>query len=208
MSPVAAQKVVSLAPFSSVETHDGAHVVVQHGPTHRVTLLKGSLDCSSVTVAGGGRLVIRKYKSRCPRGYELEVEVVTPQVAGIAVHDGGWVQTRGSFPRQSEISVAVESGGTIDIRSMAVASVTASVDSGGRILTKPQSSLVASVADGGNITYWGVPRVTKSIQRGGVVERGTAEEGSAKLSEMNTSLSAVPPVAPPPNVQPIRNQRR
>ena len=208
MSPAVGQKVVSLAPFSSIVMHDGAHVVVQHGPTQRVTLLKGSLECSAVSIADGGRLVIRKHKSRCAEGYQLEIEIVTPQVAGLRVHDGGWIQARGSFPRQAEISVAVESGGTIDIRSMAVDSVTASVNSGGRILTRPQTALVASVSDGGNITYWGDPRVSRSIQRGGVIARGTAADAGMPLSETRASLSVVPPVPPVPSIAPIRNHRR
>ena len=208
MSPVAAQKAVSLAPFSSVETHDGAHVVVQHGPTQRVTLLKGSLDCSAVSIADGGRLVIEKYKSRCPERYQLEVEIVTPDIARISVADGGWIQSRGSFPRQAEIRVAVESGGTIDIRSMAVDTVTASVNSGGRIFTRPQIAMSASVADGGIITYWGAARVTRSIQRGGVITRGTAAEASQPLSKVDPALSAVPPIPPVPSIQPIRNHWR
>lgn len=205
---VVAQKVIPLAPFSSVELHDGAHAILQHGPTQRVTLLRGTLDYTRVSIADGGRLVIEKCKSQCPRGYDLEIEIVTPDIARISVADGGWIQSRGSFPRQAEIGVAVNDGGTIDIRSMAVDSVAASVYSGGRIFTRPQTGMVASVVDGGIITYWGDARVSKSIKGGGVITRGTAAEAGQPLSELSPSLSAVPPVPPLPPIQPTRHPSR
>ena len=204
-SPIVAQKIVPLAPFSSVELHDGGHAILRHGPLQRVTLLNGSLDYTSVTVADGGRLLIDSCAMHCPRGYELEIEIVTPDVAGISVNDGGTIQSVGSFPRQTEIRVAVNDGGTIDIRSMSVDTVTASVHSGGRIFTRPQNALSAKVADGGIITYWGDARVSKSIKGGGVVTRGTAAEATQPLSEPHTPVPSVPPMLPVRSIQSIRN---
>src|SRR5215813_11697442 len=80
-STTSAQADVPVAPFDSIELHDGARVVLRYGPIQRVTLIKGSLDYTSVTVADGGRLIINKCKSRCPRGYELEIEIVTSDIA-------------------------------------------------------------------------------------------------------------------------------
>ena len=205
--PIVVQKVVPLTSFSSVELHDGGKAILHHGPTQRVTLLKGSLDYTRVTIADGGRLVINRCKTECPRGYDLEIEIVTPDIARISVADGGTIQSRGSFPRQAEIGVAVNDGGTIDIRSMAVDSVTASVHSGGRIFTRPQTAMFASVVDGGVITYWGDARVSKSIKGGGVVSRGTTVEADQPISELSPPLPSVPPIPPLP-VQPHRNPRR
>jgi hypothetical protein len=204
-APVVAQKIVPLAPFSSVELHDGGDAILHYGPTQRVTLLKGSLDYTRVTIADGGRLVIDSCMSHCPRGYDLEIEIVTPDIARISVSDGGTIQSRASFPRQAEIRVAVKNGGTIDIRSMAVDSVNASVDSGGRIFTRPLTAMSASVVDGGIITYWGdAGVVSKSIKGGGVITRGTAAEASQPLSESSPPLPSVPPV---PRLNPIQTRR-
>jgi hypothetical protein len=207
-APLATQAVVPLAPFSSVELRDGGKVIIQHGPTQRVTLVKGSLDYTRVTIANGGRLVIVKCKSHCPRGYDLEIEIVTPDITRISVADGGTIQSRGSFPRQADIGLAVSQGGTIDIRSMAVDSVTASVDQGGRIFTTPQAAMFASVAHGGNITYWGEARVKSSIQDGGVVNRGTAAEADKPLAELGPPLPSLPSIPPLPAIQPVPNLRR
>ena len=196
---------MSVASFRSVETRNGAHTILRHGPTQRVTFLKGSPDYSQVAIASGGRLVIDKCRSKCPRGYELEVEIITPELARITVAQGGWLESRGSFARQAEIGVTVDNGGTIDIRSMSVESVTASVLGGGRILTKPISAMVASVVDGGNITYWGDARVTPSIEHGGVITKGAPSDADRPFSEVVASGDAVPAIHVIPPIEGRRN---
>lgn len=204
--PVAAQTVVSVAPFSSVELHDGIKATLRHGPAQNVTLLNGSLEYTRFTVANGGRLVIEKCKSPCPRGYKVEIELVTPDIDEIVVEDGGTIQSQGSFPAQPEIRVAVRNGGAIDIRSMVLDRVTASVEQGGGIFTMPQSFLSASIQSGGVITYWGDARVEKSVRDGGAVRKGTAVEAEKPLSELSPPLtSPIPPVPPVPPVQTRRS---
>ena len=56
-STSAAQAEVPVATFDSIELHDGARVILRYGAIQRVTLIKGSLDHTSVTVADGGRLI-------------------------------------------------------------------------------------------------------------------------------------------------------
>ena len=205
---VAAQTVVPFRPFSSVELRGGGKAILRYGPTQRVTLLKGSPDYTRVTIEDGGRLVIDNCKRQCPRGYDLQIEIVTPDIARISVADGGTIESRGSFPRQAEIGLAVRDGGTIDIRSMAVDSVTASVDEGGRIFTRPQTVMFARVVNGGNITYWGDARVKSSVQGGGGVTRGTAAEADKPTSELSPSLPSLSPIPALHPIQPLRNPRR
>ncbi len=191
-APVAPQGEVSLAPFKSIELRAGGTVVLRHGLSQRVTLLQGSLDYTQVTVADAGRLVIDKCKTKCPRGYKLEIEIVTPDIAGLSVADGGWIQSRGNFPRQPAIGVTVSHGGMIDIRSIEADSVTASIAQGGRILVSAQNALSASVVDGGIITYWGDARVVSSIQRGGDVTKGSAVEANQPLAESSSLRTGIP----------------
>lgn len=196
---------MSLAAFRSVETRNGAHAILRYGPTQRVTFLQGSPDQAQVTVVGDELVIEKHCKSKCTRGYELEIEIVTPELARLTVAHGGWIQSRGGFPRQAEIGVTVDNGGTIDIRSMSIGSVTASVRSGGKILVKPLAAMTASVVDGGNVTYWGDARVTQSIQHGGVVERGNPSDADRALSQIGDPFAPVPPVPPVP---PIKGTRR
>jgi hypothetical protein len=198
---------VEVATFRSVELRNGGKAIVRHGPTQRVTFLKGSPDCARVTTASGDGLVIEKRKSKGDRGCELEIEILTPELACLSVAHGGTIQSRGSFPRQAEIGVTVDNGGTIDIRSMSVGSVTASVISGGRIFAQPLTVMVASVVDGGNITYWGDAHLTPSIQHGGVVTRGTPSDADKPLSELGPATAPVPPIPALPPIKGLRNPR-
>ena len=111
-----------------------------------------------------------------------------PGIRTLLMSNGGWIRTSGSFPRQGEIEVEVDNGGTIDIRSIAVDRVDASVDQGGRIFTVAGASLLATVTHGGVITYWGNPRVSRSILDGGVVQKGDAGELNASLENDGPSV--------------------
>ena len=195
------------ASFSSVELRNGGKVNLIHGQSQGVTLLKGDPEQASITIRDDGRLVIDRCPTRCPRNHDFEVEVVTPPLAAIAVAEGGTIQARGDFPPQSEIGVGVSQGGTIDIRTMPVANVTASVFSGGRIFTRPGAALSARVEQGGNITYWGDAVVKSSIRYGGVVVDGKPSDADKSLAELMGPAFVEPP-APVPPVPPVQPTSR
>jgi Putative auto-transporter adhesin, head GIN domain len=197
--PVAAQTTIRLAPFKAVTLHSGGTVTLRYAPSQRVTLLKGSTDYSRVTVAEGGRLVIDRVEGKRPKGpkgYELEIEILTPELTEVVVSDGGTIRSQGSFPAQAALAVAVRNGGRIDLRSMTVDAVSAAVEEGGRIFITPQSILTATIAGGGGITYWGHPRVTSSVEHGGVVARGTAADLDQPLEDCSPAVPATPALPP------------
>jgi hypothetical protein len=201
----AAQTVIPVEPFRSVELHGGGNVIVRHGKTQRVTMLEGSLRFSRVRLVSGQRLVIDKCVQECPRNYRMQIEVITPEISAVSVSNGGTVQSRGAFPAQATIEAGVAQGGTIDIRSIPADAVEASVDSGGRIFTHPRKTLAATVISGGAITYWGNARVEQSVRDGGFVARGTPADAGKPLSELSPPLLAIPPIAPVPPIRPLRN---
>ena len=203
--PVAMQRGVPVAAsFSSVELRNGATGTLIHGVSQRVTLLEGDPEQASISIRDDGQLVIDRCPTHCPRRHNFAVEVVTPALTAIALAQGGTIQSRGEFPHQTQIDVAVSQGGTIDLRGMALANVTASVESGGRIFVKPASALSATVEQGGVITYWGDPVVKSSVRHGGVVIKGTATDADKSLAELGPRPPAPPPPVPPvPAVQPI-----
>jgi hypothetical protein len=201
-TPVAMQPGVPVAlSFNSVELRNGGKVTLIHGQSPRVAVLQGDPEEHSITVRDDGRLVIDHCAKSCSRKREFEVEVVTPGLTAIAVAHGGAIQSRGNFPSRPEIDAAVSQGGTIDIRSMPVENITASVHSGGRIFAMPSAALTATVEHGGKITYWGDAAVESSIEGGGVVVAGTAEDIGKPLAELlGPALQPPPPVPPVPPV--------
>jgi hypothetical protein len=173
-----------LAPFNSIEIVNSGHAVIRPGAAPQVTFVKGSADYTRIRVTNGGALVIDKCAVKCPRGYELELDIAVPGVTSISLANGGRIQTRGNFARQEELDVEVAHGGTIDVRTMLIDRVVARVNQGGRILTTPRVSLLATVQQGGNVTYWGNARVTSSVEHGGVVVKGSADELNEPLPEL------------------------
>jgi hypothetical protein len=202
-----AATVISVGEFRSVALRHGGRVVVRHGAVQRVSIIDGDRRCAQVHLDDGHRLVIDNSGPKaCSHDDRPQFEVVTPHLSGVSVSNGGTVQTAGAFPAQAAIDVAVEQGGTIDIRSLAADRVEASVYSGGRIFTIPRTTLAATVESGGVITYWGaVADVKKSIHHGGVVTRGAAEEADQPLSGFGSDLPAIPPLPPLPPIPPVRN---
>lgn len=196
----AAAQAIQVSSFSGVQLSDGGKVVIRYGPTQQVTLAKGSQDHTSFAIDGES-LQITRCKNKCPRGYELEVEIVTPQLAAVAVRDGGTIETRGTFPQRSAIAVAVSQGGAIDVRSIDAGSVTAAIEQGGSIFATAKDALVASISHGGRITYWGNATVVSAVKEGGAVTKGDDADVNKPLSELRPA--GAPPLPPPPPLPPI-----
>lgn len=200
---VAAQTVIPLGQFHSVHLSNGGTVILRHGPVQRVTLVSGDTRFTRVRVAGGQRLVIDNRVGECPRGYRMQLEIITPGLSAASVSNGGTIQAIGAFPAQPALDARVEQGGRLDIRAIPAETIDASVYSGGGIFIQPRQTLDGSVESGGIITYWGDPRVTRSVRDGGAVVRGKSADFDRPLSDMGHHTPALQPVAPIPPVPPI-----
>jgi len=176
-SAAPAAEIVSLPRFQSIELNGGGRVVIRHGAAQRVSILNGSSDYTSIRVIRRGsrdsdRLVIRACNARCPQHYNLQIEIVTPDVSAVAINGGGEILVDPGFPREQDVAAAVEGGGRIDLRALPARNVAASVSGGGELLVSARDSLAASVNGGGAVRYWGNPAVSTSIDGGGIVRRG------------------------------------
>ena len=169
-----ASTAVPVGAFDSVALKDGGHVILRHGAAQRVTLLEGSTQYTSIRIdeSNPRQLVIDSCRHQCPRDYRIEVEIVTPEIRGVSVSDGGSIESAAGFPSQVKIAAAVADGGKIDVRSIAADEASAAINDGGKILLKAQSRLTAAVNDGGAIVYSGDPKVSSAINDGGSVDKG------------------------------------
>ncbi|MBV8799716.1 MAG: DUF2807 domain-containing protein [Alphaproteobacteria bacterium] len=163
---------VSVPPFRSVELRGGGHIVLRRGPEQRVTVVEGSTEFARLHIKDEGRLVIDACNQHCPHRYNLEVEIVTPRIEGVAIEGGGKIETEPRFGRQGTVDAAIEGGGHIDIRSIDADHADAAVSGGGNIDLRAERSLEAAVDGGGNILYWGNPSVTSAVNGGGNVGKG------------------------------------
>jgi hypothetical protein len=171
-SPAFSQTVMPVERFRSVELRGGGHVILRPGAAQRVMLLEGSTKYTHLHVRNDGQLLIDACDENCPHDYDLEVEIVTPHIDGVAIEGGGTIESERGFGRQASIGAAIQGGGHIDIRSIDAEHADAAVDGGGHIAVRAESSLEAAVNGGGNVSYWGNPSVTSAVDDGGSVSRG------------------------------------
>ncbi len=169
-----AQTVVPLAPFKSVGLSGGGEVILKHGTVQSVTLLKGSTQFTRLTVKDDGNLQIDACNNNCPHNYDLQIEIVSPAIAAVAISGGGSIHAEGAFPASPRLEAAVEGGGVIDARAIPAAKVDAAVDGGGAIKVSASASLNAAVSGGGEIKYWGNPSVQQAVSGGGSVSHASA----------------------------------
>jgi hypothetical protein len=172
-SPAFAATAVPVGHFDSLSLHGGGHVVVKHGPGQSVTLLKGSTQYTKFTIRHGNELEIDACNDDCPRSYDLEIEIVTPELSGAAIEGGGHIEATSGFPSQAEFSAAVDGGGHLDVQTVAANKVSAAVNGGGHIQVNAKRELSAAINGGGSIVYRGNPQVSSAIDGGGSVSRAS-----------------------------------
>ena len=190
VGPASAQPAAESSVFRSIELRGGGSVTVRHGDAHRVTVIEGGTNRPIRT--DGDRLVIDECSSDCRGGHRIRVEIVAPEIARLAVANGGRIELRGDFPSQSTVAASVSSGGMIDLRPLEAEQASASIDQGGRILVHARSALSASVSNGGNVTYWGDPSILSSIRLGGVVEQGVSSDLARPMAEFDPQPPPLP----------------
>jgi hypothetical protein len=163
---------VAVPAFHSVELRGGGNVVVRPGPVQRVVILNGSTEFTGLHVTRSGQLKIDACNERCPQHYDLRIEIQSPTSPDLAIQGGGAIIASAGFAPQSQISVAVDGGGLIDVRTLGARDVTAAINGGGKILSGRSSSLTAAVNGGGEIRYAASGNVTMAVHGGGNVRQG------------------------------------
>lgn len=164
---------VPLGAFDQIQLKGGGHVTIRHGAQQSVNIVKGSTQYTTFAIRDGHRLEIHACNDNCPMVYDLQIEIVTPELAGIGISGGGDVATEGSFPAQDRLDVAVNGGGDIDVKAIRATNVDAAVRGGGDVEVTAVKELNAAVSGGGAITYHGDPQVSEAVNGGGSVSRAS-----------------------------------
>src|ERR1700739_2773087 len=107
-APALAATPVQVGHFNQVELNGGGHVTIRHGAQQSVTLVKGSTDITKFRIKDGDKLVIDACPHDCPMGrYDLEVEIVTPDITAAAIDGGGHIVAENGFPARDRLAAAV-----------------------------------------------------------------------------------------------------
>ena len=170
-TPAAAAELVQVPAFDTVELRGGGSVVIRRGPVQRVTILAGSSAYTRMSVDSRGQLEIDACNDRCPRQYNLQIEIQSPDAPDAAVSGGGSISFAPGFAPQGDLAMAVNGGGQVDARAVPVANVSAAVNGGGRIRSGHSQHLSAAVSGGGEIRYVASAHVSSAVNGGGSVRR-------------------------------------
>jgi hypothetical protein len=168
---LAGAEIVPVTNFHAVELRGGGEVSIVPGPVQRVTIVNGSTQFTTFRMRRDGQLQIDACNARCPRNYNLRIQIESPQMPTVAVKAGGTIVAGRGFGPLREVVAAVSAGGTIDLRALDADKAVAAVNAGGDIYVRPRASLTAAVNSGGDIHYSGNPAVTMAVQGGGDVTR-------------------------------------
>ena len=171
LSTAAVSAPVATAPFRSVRLTNGGVVIVRHGDRQSVEVVTGQ---PRIAVAADGRLTIDNRDS--PHEPRATIAVTTPALDTYSVDNGGKLVIDQGFPAQAALNAHVDNGGVLDLRRLAAASVSASVEQGGIVLVRAGQSLDARINQGGNVTYWGSPALKSSVNGGGAISRGDPDD--------------------------------
>jgi hypothetical protein len=167
LTPAFAGADVHVPAFSAIEAHSGAGVILRHGPTQRVTIIKGDLKTSRIEVKGNSLDIEGCQTWGGCWGYKLEVEIVSPDIQALDAHGGGSIRAEGNFPQQKQLNLQAHGGGAIDARTIPAENVNAEAHGGGAIRLKALVSLSANAHGGGAITYTGDPKHVQTSANGG-----------------------------------------
>ena len=138
-APALATESVTVSPFRSVELRGGGDVTIVPGPVQRVTIINGTTQFTSFTADGRGKLRIDACNERCPRNYNLRIQIETPRVPDVAIQGGGTIGAERGFSPQDHLAAAISGGGTIDLRAVDAFEVAAAVNGGGSIAVRPRA---------------------------------------------------------------------
>ena len=170
--PALAAEPIPLPHFDSVGLEAGGELTIVPGPVQRVMLVDGNTDFTHFTVRRDKQLQITtSCNLHCPSDYRLRIVVESPVVPDVAVNAGGRIIARPGFRPQRQVSAAIHAGGTIDLRALDAADVSAAINGGGDIYVHAGRTLSAAVSDGGDVHYSGNPSVSMAVRDGGDVRR-------------------------------------
>ncbi len=74
-------------------------MTLKYGKEQHVTLIKGSTQFTRFSIEQGGGLSIDACNDNCPSHYDLEIEIVSPNISAIAIEGGGTICRAGKLPR-------------------------------------------------------------------------------------------------------------
>ncbi|MGN6514460.1 MAG: GIN domain-containing protein [Rhizomicrobium sp.] len=172
-----ADTTVAVGRFHSVTIEGMGHVTFVHGAQQHVVLKEGDTNNTQVYVKDGD-LVFKScpgkgmfgLNSSCPAGYNLVVEITTPDLSAVEIDGSGKIDSRGAFPRQGKLDVEINGSGNVDLMGIAAGTSSVAIHGSGKVHVNAQENLSVEIAGSGQVVYGGHPHVSQTILGSGEVK--------------------------------------
>jgi hypothetical protein len=173
-----ADTTVPVARFHTVTIEGMGHITFVHGNQQRVVLKRGDATNTSIYVKDAGDLIFKSCPGKgwfgltnsCPDGYELDVEITTPDISGVEIDGSGKFDTGGSFPKQGSLKIEINGSGNVDLMGLPADSVDAAIHGSGKIRVTAIEKLEVEIAGSGSVVYAGNPHIGQTIMGSGEVK--------------------------------------
>jgi opacity protein-like surface antigen len=172
-----ADTTVPVGQFRSVTIEGQGHITFVHGAQQRVVLKEGDTTNTKIYVKDG-ELIFKScpgtgflgWGNSCPSGYDLQVEITTPGIAGVEIDGSGKFDTAGSFPQQPKLAIEINGSGNVDLSGLPAASSDVAIHGSGKVYTTAHDKLDVEIAGSGTVIYGGAPHISQTIMGSGVVK--------------------------------------
>jgi len=177
-STAQADQVVPVGHFHNVSIEGSGHIIFIPGAQQRVVLKKGDTKNTEIKIKDNGDLVFKScpgkggwfgWMNSCPDGYELDVEITTPELSGIDISGSGKIETRNGFALQPKLAIEISGSGNVDTMGIPAGAASVSISGSGKVRVNARNSLSVDIAGSGSVVYAGRPQVSQSIAGSGSV---------------------------------------
>ncbi|HEY5337156.1 MAG TPA: DUF2807 domain-containing protein [Rhizomicrobium sp.] len=173
-----ADTTVPVGHFHSVTIEGMGHVTFVHGAQQRVVLKAGDTTNTQISVKDGGDLVFKScpskgwfgWNSSCPSGYDLQVEITTPELSGVVIDGSGKIDSTGTFAPQPKLDVEINGSGNVDLAGIPAGASAVAIHGSGKVRIDARDALDVEIAGSGSVLYAGNPHISQTIMGSGEVK--------------------------------------
>ncbi|NQD37853.1 hypothetical protein HPT27_12525 [Permianibacter sp. IMCC34836] len=176
MGPVSAAEGDVVPGFTKVTISVAGNTQIHAGGEYRVSIKAEVSMRQRIKVDVDGDTLRVYCPGNCGSLHHDGIDVYLPQLNELHLLNGGRIELDTGLPVANSLGLTVHNGGTIDAGNAIAERVVAEVHNGGRIVLAACSQLDTRIRNGGDIQYFGTPKISKDVINGGNVSSASGGE--------------------------------
>jgi hypothetical protein len=161
----------AITSFEKVVISGGGNIYIHHSLVSKIILKGTRTNVVKTKAEVVSDVLYINLSDKLTESSEFDVHIYTPVIKGIQLNGGGKVQVKEGFTVVDKFGCGINGGGRINLSSLKVNSLYASINGGGDIYTQVNKFLDGEIKGGGLILYQGSPKVESNIVSGGLIKK-------------------------------------